>query len=93
MTTGEPVVYTGTYGERINFEEYSVDLGAVSDSSLVYIRDELLAYLASGASWERNQTLDDLIMVWQEIAGRVLYCAPQEEDLDNAWRCRLGCCD
>lgn len=85
-----------TYGETIYVDEYAVDTGAICDESLVSYYEDIKDRLARGGygiAHEREMDEDALSYLGWEIDYRLQYSDFLDEDLDGAYRCRLGCCD
>lgn len=81
-------------GEIVAHDEYFVDLGAVDDSGLATIRDDITFYVAHGGhDFQPGAAEEDLRMVWLEIVDRVRFDLVQHDDLPGAYHCRLGCCE
>lgn len=84
------------YGETMRFEDGVYDLGAVCDETLFWLREEMESNLARPQYYsfpqQRDEDQENLENIEDEIYWRFRTGGSLDEDLDNAWRCGLGCC-
>ena len=85
------------YGEIMHFEDGGYDLGAVSDETLFWLRDEMETALARPGYYycrqHRDEDEQNLANIEDEIYWRYRNYGSLDEDLEDSWFCRLGCCD
>lgn len=85
-----------SYGETMRFEDGIYDLGAVCDETLFWLREEVEGNLARPQYYsfvqQRDEDQENLENIEDEIYWRFRNGSSLDEDLENSWRCGIGCC-
>lgn len=86
-----------SYGETMRFEDGVYDLGAVCDETLFWLREEMESNLARPQYYSFPHQLDEdkenAENIDDEIYWRFRTGGSLDEDLPDAWRCGIGCCN
>jgi hypothetical protein len=84
------------YGERIRYEDSIIDVGAVADEDLFYLREQIQRQLDTPGfhDWPYTRDADEeaIQFIEDEIYWRWRNYGSLDEDLPNAYRCGIGCC-
>ena len=83
-----------SYGEVIQVDDGNIDLGAVSDESLVGLFEDIAQRLTApyGIAYERQVDQESLEKIEWELDYRLRHNESLKDDLEGYWSCALGCC-